>query len=149
MRVLSNQAKLLRPMRQSSLQKNSGRLPRPFANKRDYESSMLGGKGSRSDGLGIKLAMTTCSSLRAPAAGMPWAFESVEGGAAICLSLFSGIGMYVSPVIRLSHCVLCVSDLSRKIQADCRDPLPTNGIMSHPCWVAKGLAATVWELSSR
>jgi len=41
-------------MRQSSLQKNSGRLPRPFANKRDYESSMLGGKGSRSDGLGFR-----------------------------------------------------------------------------------------------
>jgi len=53
-RVLSNQAKLLRPMRQSSLQKNSGRLPRLFANKRDYESSMLGGKGSRSDGLGFR-----------------------------------------------------------------------------------------------
>jgi len=41
-------------MRQSSLQKNSGRLLRPFANKRDYESSMLGGKGSRSDGLGFR-----------------------------------------------------------------------------------------------
>ena len=25
--------------------------------------------------------------------------------------------------------------------------MPTNGIMGHPCWVAKGLAATVWDFA--
>ena len=25
--------------------------------------------------------------------------------------------------------------------------MPTNEIMSHPCWVAKGLAATVWDFA--
>jgi hypothetical protein len=63
--------------------------------------------------------------LRAPAVRMFCGLKSQEGGAAICLSLFSSIGMYVSPVIRLSHCVLCVSDLSKNLRADCRDPLPS------------------------
>ncbi len=49
------------------------------------------------------LAVTGDSSLRAPAEGTSWMWESQEGGAAICLSFLLSFGKYVSPVIRLNY----------------------------------------------